>query len=143
MKLGIVHERIQAGRPQQNGRHERMHHTLEEDTTRPPAASLRAQQSRFDNFRHVFNNERPHEGLNNQVPASLYTPSSIRLPRKLPVFRIQRVYCCAESTIAATSAGTRTESSSAKYSASKSWADGRVATAHARRQKLFARTKED
>jgi hypothetical protein len=85
-KLGIVHERIQAGRPQQNGRHERMHRTLKEDTTKPPAASLRAQQSRFDNFRYVFNNERPHEGLNNQVPASLYHPSSVRLPRKLPEF---------------------------------------------------------
>jgi transposase InsO family protein len=58
MKLGIVHERIQAGRPQQNGRHERMHRTLKEDTTKPPAASLRAQQSRFDSFRYVFNNER-------------------------------------------------------------------------------------
>jgi transposase InsO family protein len=64
-------ERILAGRPQQNGRHERMHRTLKEDTTKPPAASLRAQQSRFDNFRYVFNNERPHEGLGNQVPASL------------------------------------------------------------------------
>jgi transposase InsO family protein len=32
MKLGIVHERIQAGRPQQNGRHERMHRTLKEGT---------------------------------------------------------------------------------------------------------------
>lgn len=42
MKLGIVHERIQAGRPQQNGRHERMHRTLKEDTTKPPAASLRS-----------------------------------------------------------------------------------------------------
>jgi hypothetical protein len=86
MKLGIVHERIQAGRPQQNGRHERMHRTWKEDTTKPPAASLRAQQSRFDNFRYVFNNERPHEGLNNQVPASLYIPSAIRLPRKLLEF---------------------------------------------------------
>jgi hypothetical protein len=87
MKLGIVHERIQAGRPQQSGRHERVHRTLKEDTTKPPAASLRAQQGRFDNFRYVFNNERPHEGLNNQVPASLYIPSAIRLPRKLPEFR--------------------------------------------------------
>nr|WP_260473014.1 integrase core domain-containing protein [Edaphobacter aggregans] len=87
MKLGIVHERIQAGRPQQNGRHERMHRTLKEDTTKPPAASLRAQQSRFDNFRYVFNHERPHEGLNNQVPASLYIPSALRLPSKLPEFR--------------------------------------------------------
>jgi Integrase core domain len=85
-RLGIVHERIQAGRPQQNGRHERMHRTLKEDTTKPPATSFRAQQSRFDNFRYVFNNERPHEGLNNQVPASLYHPSSVRLPRKLPEF---------------------------------------------------------
>lgn len=86
MKLGIVHERIQAGRPQQNGRHERMHRTLKEDTTKPPASSLRAQQSRFDNFRYVFNNERPHEGLKNAVPASLYHPSSVSLPRKLPEF---------------------------------------------------------
>ncbi len=86
MKLGIIHERIQAGRPQQNGRHERMHRTLKEDTTKPPASSLRAQQSRFDNFRYVFNNERPHEGLRNAVPASLYHPSSVRLPRKLPEF---------------------------------------------------------
>jgi hypothetical protein len=51
-----------------------MHRTLKENTTKPPAASLGAQQSRFDSFRYVFNNERPHEGLNNQVPASLYTP---------------------------------------------------------------------
>jgi hypothetical protein len=80
------HERIQAGRPQQNGRHERMHRRLKEDTTKPPAASLRAQQSRFDNFRYVFNNERPLEGPNNQVPASLYHPSSVRLPRELPEF---------------------------------------------------------
>ena len=53
---------------------------------KPPATSLRAQQIRFDNFRYVFNNERPHEGLNNQVPASLFHPSSVRLPRKLPEF---------------------------------------------------------
>jgi transposase InsO family protein len=95
MKLGIVHERIQAGRPQ-NSRHERMHRTLKEDTTNPPASSLHAQQSRFDNFRYVFNNERPHEGLNNQVPASLYIPNSIRLPRKLPEFTYRRVSCCDE-----------------------------------------------
>ena len=80
MKLGIVHERIQAGRPQQNGRHERMHRTLKEDTTKPPAASLRAQQSRFDNFRYVFNNERPHEGLNNRVPASFWRSRYMAMP---------------------------------------------------------------
>jgi transposase InsO family protein len=75
MKLGIVHERIQAGRPQQNGRHERMHRTLKEDTTKPPSASLRAQQSRFNSFRNVFKNERPHEGLNNQSQPVSTTPA--------------------------------------------------------------------
>jgi hypothetical protein len=63
-----------------------MQRTLKEYTMKPPAASLRAQQSRFDNFRYVFNNECPHEGLNNQIQESLYHPSSIRLPRKLPEF---------------------------------------------------------
>jgi hypothetical protein len=113
MKLGIVHERIQAGRPQQNGRHERMHPTLKEDTTKPPAVSLRAQQSRFDNFRYVFNNERPHEGLNNQVPASLYHPSSVRLPRKLPEFAYPKGLLLRRvNNSGGTSAGTRTGSSS-------------------------------
>jgi hypothetical protein len=51
MKLWIMHERIQAGRPKQNGRHMRMHRTLKEGPTKPPVASIRAQQSRFDNFR--------------------------------------------------------------------------------------------
>ena len=70
-----MHERIQAGRPQQNGRHERMHRTLKEDRLNGPATSLRAQQSRFDNFRHVFNNERPYYVLNNEVPANRYHPA--------------------------------------------------------------------
>lgn len=90
MKLGIVHERIQPGRPQQNGRHERMHRTLKEDVLNPPAANSRAQQSRFDRFRYVFNNERPHESLNYQTPSSLYLPSSVRLPRTLPQFRYSK-----------------------------------------------------
>jgi hypothetical protein len=93
MKLGIVNDRIQAHRPQQNGHHERMPHA-EQDTTKLPAASLCAQQSRFDNFRYVFNNERPYEGLNNPVPASLYHPSSVRLPRKLPEFNYRRASFC-------------------------------------------------
>src|ERR1700709_1712591 len=47
-KMGIIHERIQPGRPQQNGRHERMHRTLKEDTAKPPALTLRLQQKKFD-----------------------------------------------------------------------------------------------
>ena len=81
MKMGILHERIQPGRPQQNGRHERMHRTLKEDTTNPPAATLRLQQRRFDEFRQMFNFERPHEGLNNATPGSIYEPSAVLFPR--------------------------------------------------------------
>src|SRR5260370_28889076 len=81
MKMGIVHERIQPGRPQQNGRHERMHRTLKEDTGKPAAATLRLQQRKFDQFRQLFNHERPHEGLNNETPVSLYRPSSTMFPR--------------------------------------------------------------
>ena len=81
--VGIVHERIQPGRPQQNGCHERMHRTLKEDTTNPAALTLRLQQRKFDRFRQMYNHERPHEGLNNQTPGSLYHPSSLILPRTL------------------------------------------------------------
>jgi len=81
VRLGIVHERIQPGKPQQNGRHERMHRTLKQDTTNPSAKTLQAQQKRFDEFRRVYNHERPHEALGNETPGSIYVPSSRLLPR--------------------------------------------------------------
>jgi len=80
IKLGIRPERIVAGKPQQNGRHERVHRTLNQETATPPAASLPAQQKRFDAFRTVYNNERPHEALGQQTPASLYAPAPRRYP---------------------------------------------------------------
>jgi Integrase core domain len=88
MKLGIVHERIQPGRPQQNGRHERMHRTLKEDTAKPPAHTVTAQQKKFDRFRLVFNHERPHEALANETPGSIYVPSTRLFPsRRDPALR--------------------------------------------------------
>ena len=90
MKMGILHERIQPGRPQQNGRHERMHRTLKEDTTKPPALTLRLQQKKFDRFRQIFNHERPHEGIDNKTPASLYQRSTTVFPRALVPFAYPR-----------------------------------------------------
>jgi transposase InsO family protein len=84
IRLGIFPELIQPGRPAQNGRHERMHKTLKRETTRPPAASLRAQQLRFNRFREEFNTERPHEALDQETPASLYRPSLREYPVRLP-----------------------------------------------------------
>lgn len=76
IKLGIRPERIAPGRPQQNGRHERLHRTLREDAATPPARDGRAQQSALDRFRRIYNSERPHEALGQQPPAHFYTPSS-------------------------------------------------------------------
>jgi putative transposase len=84
VRLGIYPERIEPGHPEQNGRHERMHRTLKQHTARPPAATGRAQQRRFDRFRREYNTERPHEALKQRTPASLYERSRRPLPRRLP-----------------------------------------------------------
>lgn len=84
MKLGIVPERIQPGHPEQNGRHERMHRTLAEETARPPEANRRRQQEAFDRFRRTYNQERPHEALGQRPPAALYTASPRAYPARVP-----------------------------------------------------------
>jgi putative transposase len=83
MRLGIQPERIQPGRPQQNGSHERMHLTLKQETASPSAGSLRSQQQRFQAFRQEYNHERPHEGLQMSTPAEYYQPSTRPYPRRL------------------------------------------------------------
>jgi len=84
IRLGILPELIEPGKPQQNGRHERMHRTLKAETTRPAAANLAAQQRKFNRFREEFNHERPHEALDQQTPASCYSASPREMPSKLP-----------------------------------------------------------
>ena len=83
VKLGIRLERIEPGQPQQNGRHERMHLTLKQETSRPPAATAGEQQIRFDRFRQDFNEVRPHEALDQTTPASCYQPARRPWPDKL------------------------------------------------------------
>jgi transposase InsO family protein len=95
-----------------NGRHERMHRTLKEETTRPAALTLRLQQKKFDRFRQVFNYERPHEGLNNATPGSVYQPSSVLLPRNPAEFVYPHGFILRR---AATLAGTKAGYSSARY----------------------------
>ena len=75
IKRGIRHQRIDPGRPQQNGRHERMHRTLKAETTRPPEASAALQQRRFDAWRAEYNALRPHAALDGATPASHYESS--------------------------------------------------------------------
>jgi len=98
IKAGVVPERIARGRPQQNGRHERLHRTVKEDTATPPAASMRQQQRRFDAFCRVFNEERPHEALGQTPPAAHYTPSPrcyggrLREPEYPSGYAVRRVH---------------------------------------------------
>ena len=83
IKLGIRPEHIEPGKPEQNGRHERMHRTLKEATAAPPAANRRRQQESFDAFRQEFNEQRPHEALGQVPPASLYRVSVRSYPERL------------------------------------------------------------
>ncbi len=76
LRLGIEIERIRPGRPQQNGRHERMHLTLKKEATRPAGSNFLQQQDRFDAFTAEFNDERPHEALDMKVPADIYEAST-------------------------------------------------------------------
>jgi transposase InsO family protein len=75
LRLGIAIERIKPGKPQQNGRHERMHLTLKKEATRPPGMNSLQQQARFDAFVREFNAERPHEALAMKCPVELYRAS--------------------------------------------------------------------
>ncbi|WP_042779413.1 integrase core domain-containing protein, partial [Sinorhizobium fredii] len=83
IKLGIGLERISPGKPQQNGRHERFHLTML-PLAAAPEADRAAQQAAFDAFRSSYNEERPHEALDMEVPAAQYRPSPRRLPDRLP-----------------------------------------------------------
>lgn len=73
--MGITPERITPGKPQENGRHERMHQTLKREAATPPSATARAQLARLERFRRSFNEERPHEALGQIPPAKIYAPS--------------------------------------------------------------------
>lgn len=84
MKLGIVPERIEAGHPEQNGRHERMHRTLKQEVTQPPAANRREQQRVMDRFREEYNQVRPHEALGMKTPAAIYHSSPREYPARVP-----------------------------------------------------------
>ncbi len=97
IRLGITPELIAPARPDQNGRHERLHRTLKEATVCPPATTPAAQQRRFTRFRQEYNELRPHEALGQIPPARCYKPSDCPWPDPLPLleypghFQLRRV----------------------------------------------------
>jgi hypothetical protein len=84
VRLGILPDLIEPSSPQQNGRHERMHRTLDAEATKRPEAQARTQQRRFDAFRAEYDTERPHEALGQATPASRYTASTHSYPERPP-----------------------------------------------------------
>lgn len=97
IKAGVTPERIEPGKPQQNGRHERFHLTLKRETASPPASNRRSQQRSFDAFRRIYNEERPHEALGQTPPSRHYARSSrlytgrLREPEYPDPFSVRRV----------------------------------------------------
>jgi putative transposase len=86
LRLGIGIERTQPGHPEQNGRHERMHLTLKQETTRPPGENQLHQQEKFDEFIRVFNFERPHQALDKKYPSEIYKKSEKEYKGIEPIF---------------------------------------------------------
>lgn len=97
IKLGVQHVRTEPGRPQQNGRHERMHRTLKQNATTPPERTFAAQQRRFNSFLDEFNHVRPHQALGQERPASRVRSYRRSYPARLPMieypasFEVRRV----------------------------------------------------
>jgi transposase InsO family protein len=83
IKPGIYPELIEPGRPQQNAIHERMHRTLKQEATIPPASNLPAQQRKLDRFRQEFNEDRPHEALHMKRPVQVYRASLRPMPGRI------------------------------------------------------------
>jgi len=92
IKMGIVPERIRKGHPEENGRHERMHLTLKKETAAPPMWDQAQQQQCFDTFKKIFNEQRPHEGIQFNRPAWLYKASPRNFPSKIGAVEYSSAY---------------------------------------------------
>ena len=115
VRLGVLPELIEPGKPQQNGRHERMHRTLKAEATRPPAGNLAAQQRKFNHFLTEFNEERPHEALDQQTPHPFIRLQGARCPTDSRHSNTRIASRCATSAPMVVSAGTRTGSMSLSF----------------------------
>jgi len=81
---GSRQQRLDPGRPEQHGAHERRPRTRNADATRPPEPHPAAPQARFDRFGREYTEERPHAALTYRTPASRYRPSPRVRPAQLP-----------------------------------------------------------
>jgi putative transposase len=83
IKAGVLPDWIAPGQPQQNGRHERMHGTLQSEAANPPQINLEKQKTKLEEFQTYYNFVRPHEALGQKTPGSVYCPSERKWRGKL------------------------------------------------------------
>lgn len=85
MHLGIAISHGRPYHPQTQGKQERIHRTMDEELlSRTTLANHRRAQAAFDQWRDVYNTERPHQALQMQVPADRYRHSQRAFPEMLP-----------------------------------------------------------
>ena len=85
LKLGVrlIHSRPY--HPQSRGKNERFHRTLKAEVfALQRFRDLAEVQQALDRWRTVYNLDRPHEALEDDVPASRYRPSPRPMPERLP-----------------------------------------------------------
>ena len=85
LKLGVKVIHARPYHPQSRGKNERFHRTMEAEIFAFASFSdLRAAQRAFDRWRSIYNLQRPHEALGQDVPASRYRISPRAMPDRLP-----------------------------------------------------------
>jgi transposase InsO family protein len=86
LKLGIEVLHSRPYHPQSRGKNERFHRTLAAEVFAfERFRDLAGAQRACDRWREIYNFERPHEALGQDVPASRYRPSPRAMPARLPV----------------------------------------------------------
>lgn len=85
LKLGVAVLHSRPYHPQSRGKNERFHRTLRAEVFALKRFNdLTDVQRAFDDWRNLYNLERPHESLGQEVPASRYRPSPRSMPKTLP-----------------------------------------------------------
>ena len=85
IRYGIAISHSRPHHPETIGKDERLHRTLKAEAIQGHVfVDLQDCQSHFDQWRDVYNQERPHEALGMGVPVSRYTPSPRPFPETLP-----------------------------------------------------------
>ena len=85
IRLGVVVIHARAYHPQTLGKDERFHRTLKKEVSQYCIGlDMRHCQKRFDQWRDIYNFQRPHEALDMAVPGSRYRQSTRSYPENLP-----------------------------------------------------------